>query len=100
MAVQQVLFWGLGAETEETPPVAAVATDGDTAHGSFSAKVPGEVAAALDENFTVKVGLAKDLEDWEPIDVLTYNLPFMVGTVTEFESFEQAQAAAQEAFGE
>ena len=100
MAVKQVLFWDLNSEDDSTPPVAAVATDDKTAKSAFSSKVPEEVATGLAENFNIKVDLAKDLKDWDAIDVLSYNLPFMVGTVTEFESFEQAQEAAQEAFGE
>lgn len=100
MSVQQVLFWDISSGGKDSPPTAAVATDGEKAVSSFSSAYPEDAAKALDENFTIKVELAKGLKDWTPIDVLTYNLMFVVGDVTEFESFEQAQEAAQEAFGE
>ena len=99
MTVQQVTFWELTAEPGDSP-VLAVATDGETAVPTFSTRVDPEVVTGLTENFGIKVDLAKELADWTPIEVLSYNLPYQSSDPVEFESFEAAQAAAQEAFGE
>lgn len=99
MAVKQAVLWMVNAE-EADPPSFAVATDGETAVATYSSRVPEDLASELTENFNVKVGISKELSGWEPIDVLTYNLMFAVGETTEYASFEEAQAAAQEAFGE
>lgn len=99
MAIQQVMFWDLTAD-EGDAPVVAIATDGESAVPTFSSKVDEAVATGLTENFTIKVDLAKTLSGWTPIEVLSYNLPYQSSDPAEFESFDAAQAAAQEAFGE
>ena len=44
--------------------------------------------------------MAADLDDWPLMEVLRYNLYFLTGPVEEYESFDAAKAAAQEAFGD
>lgn len=102
MAVQQILLYDVNSE-EGATPLAAVATDGETAVTSFGPEFPEQNRDDLAENFNVKVEIAKtlDMAVWEsPIEVLRYNLMFLTSAVQEHETFEQAQAAAQEAFGE
>lgn len=102
MAVQQILLYEVNSEDGDSP-FGAVATDGETAVSTFSESAPEDLRVALAENFTVKVDLAKtlDMAVWEsPIEVLRYNLMYLTSEVQEFDTFEAAQAAAQEAFGE
>lgn len=102
MAVQQILLFDVNSE-EGATPLAAVATDGETAVTSFGPDFPEQSKEGTAENFNVKVELAKtlDMAVWEsPIEVLRYNLMFLTSAVQEYATFDEAQAAAQEAFGE
>lgn len=102
MTVHQIFLYDVNS-TEGAVPLAAVATDGVTAVTSFGPGFPEQDKESLAQNFTIKAARVKDLdmEVWEsPIEVLRYNLMFLTSEAQEHETFEQAQAAAQEAFGE
>jgi hypothetical protein len=99
MAVQQFLLYPVDAE-EGSPAYAAVASDGVTAVTAYASSFPEDVRESLSENFTNKVEVAKTVEGMDLMEVLRYNLYFLTGPVEDYETFEQAQAAAQEAFGE
>lgn len=99
MAVQQFLLYPMDA-VEGSAPYAAVASDGASAVTSYASSFPEDVRESLSENFTNKVEVAKTVQDLDLMEVLRYNLYFLTGPVQDYETFEQAQAAAQEAFGE
>ena len=98
MAVQQFLLF----DNETEQPIAAVASDGKTAKTVYGSDFSGddELREELAANFVVKVEAAADLDDWPLMEVLRYNLYYLTGPVEEYESFDAAEAAAKEAFGD
>jgi hypothetical protein len=95
MAVQQFLLFD-----EDENAVAAVASDGETAVTVFSDAFEGddELRDSLAANFELKVDQAKELDGWPLMEVLRYNLYYLTGPVEEYDDYDAAKNAAQEAF--